>query len=571
MINISLLPRPKCGAHNFRHFFDCSMNSRIALAIITIALVCSKHVILGACDNFIAATEIKGKKFFSSKTGEYLPIKGINYYPRPNDGALVLGSVDYFTEEHSDIWERDIPNFVKLNVNAIRIYAVDPGQNHDAFMCALKSAGIYVIVGLAASCEFCAISGEAAPDCYPADLKSRGQFIISEFSRYDNVLAFSAGNEINLEVDSTEINAPCQKQFLRDMRAFINSCPNMRQIPVGVDLADLNREANALYYACRSDSSDVLENAEYFGINVYLHCDGNAGSASNLPGYQEILQNFQSYDLSIPVMFTEFGCVNPSFPTINGYEGQRDFLQVDAIFSSTYSAEFAGGFVFEYSTELVFAEHTSPYPFTTYGSGNYGVGYFSPETCSDIDINCTYVPFPQFDNLATKYAAVDTSFEPSIDSYSPNPTNAPVCPAAIPPLSSFVWPAASVVDMACPTPLTVYCPNIPVECITTTVPGTTTPTTTPGTTTDTPTTTPANGTPTTKKPASAPVASKPSSSQQPTASKPTSPSSTPIPSSVAPLPFSSIFLTSSALGLGSSQLYLVALWSATCALLLFIF
>lgn len=38
------------------------------------------------------------------------------------------------------------------------------------------------------SCDGCAIIGEATPDCYPANLKYRGQQIINAFSQYDNVL-----------------------------------------------------------------------------------------------------------------------------------------------------------------------------------------------------------------------------------------------------------------------------------------------------------------------------------------------------------------------------------------------
>ena len=68
--------------------------------------------------------------------------------------------------------------------------------------------------------------------------------------------------------------------------------------------------------------------------------------------------------------------------------------------------------MFEFSTEKVYAEADSPYPFNTYGLGNYGVGYFAPEDCDDIDIPCEYVRFPQFDTLATKYANVSRVKQP---------------------------------------------------------------------------------------------------------------------------------------------------------------
>lgn len=202
------------------------------------------------CSAFATPAVIKGKKIFNSLTGTYIPIKGVNYYPRPNAGELVqTNSIDFFTESYRAVWERDIIYFTQLHVNVVRIYAISPGQNHDGFMCALQAAGMYLMVGLAADCLDCAISSADAPNCYSAELKARGQFIIAEFARYDNVLAFSAGNEASLVAGSSVTNGPCQKQFIRDMRAFIQSCNStIRHIPVGLEIADFEREAQALWY-----------------------------------------------------------------------------------------------------------------------------------------------------------------------------------------------------------------------------------------------------------------------------------------------------------------------------------
>ena len=106
------------------------------------------------CADFAPPAILEGKKFFNSITGEYVPIKGINYYPRPNAGSLAqTNSIDFFTDEYRSLWEPDIARFQQLNVNVVRVYAVQPGVSHDAFMCALRAAGIYLIVGLAADCE----------------------------------------------------------------------------------------------------------------------------------------------------------------------------------------------------------------------------------------------------------------------------------------------------------------------------------------------------------------------------------------------------------------------------------
>lgn len=116
----------------------------ISLVLLLIAVV--------KCD--LNPATIKGYKFFDASTGESLALRGIDYYPRPNAGANNRNNLDFFSDEHRHVWERDIEELKALNVNAIRIYAVDTSKNHDRFMCALSAANIYVIVGLAARYVF---------------------------------------------------------------------------------------------------------------------------------------------------------------------------------------------------------------------------------------------------------------------------------------------------------------------------------------------------------------------------------------------------------------------------------
>jgi hypothetical protein len=403
---------------------------------------------------------LKGKRFFDSVTGDYIPIKGIAYYPRPNDGDLSSSnSIDYFTLEFQDLlWEADVEYFKALGINTIRIYGVNPSINHDAFMCALREAGIYVIVGLLADCQYCGIGPGQAPSCYPATLKERGQRIIHTFSHYDNVLAFSAGNEVGLyAVDrETALNAPCQKQFLRDMRAYILGCRlsrGMRSIPVGVVAMDRDRGPNALYYACRTNPKDRLENAQWYGLNTYLHCDPNAATIDDLAGYMALKADFQNYSLPIPVVIAEFGC-RERFPQIGQFEAQRTWLQMDAIYNPDYTEVFAGGVVFEYSAEKLKVDESDqnkPWPYYQFMKVQYGVGYYSPVDCNHQDIPCTYNPYPEFDLLADKFAAIDaSSFVPSFDDYTPPSLLIPECPAGIAAVGEFQWPSDLEPDFACP-------------------------------------------------------------------------------------------------------------------------
>jgi hypothetical protein len=386
---------------------------------------------------------------------------GIAYYPRPNDGPLsITNSVDMFTEEFRTRWEEDIQYLRSLNVNAIRIYAVDPSKNHDAFFCALQEVGIYVLVELLADCANCNIGGfELAepPTCYPPELKKRGQYIINEFSRYDNVVAFSAGNEVVLYSHQQKQNAPCQKKFLRDMRAYVDGCYSMtpgsllpRMVPIGVVNLDGVIE-QAQYYACHTDPTDMYESVEWYGVNSYRHCDGTAETIDDLVGWIALREEYATVNLPVPVMITEYGCRDPSFPTIGEFETQRTWLQVDALYSQDYQDVFAGGMVFEYSAEKRIVDTSSqgkPWPYNEFMKLNYGVGYFSPVDCNHENITCMYEPYPEFDLLAEKLSQVDVSYIPPLGLSLGGTTNdttttgaVPECPKEFPALSDFVWPS----------------------------------------------------------------------------------------------------------------------------------
>ncbi|ETW03672.1 hypothetical protein H310_05061 [Aphanomyces invadans] len=411
----------------------------------------------------IAPIEIKGNRLFEYGTDKPFIAKGLDYYPRPNAGLLNINNFDFFTDDHESIWKPHVAEFIALGINAVRLYAVDPSKSHDKFMCALSNAGIYVLIDLASSCEDCAITKDPYPACYPAHLKTRGQQIIAAFSKYNNVLAFSAGNEVNHYVSTMEINAPCQKKFIRDMRAYISGCDtNMRNIPVGVVLADHERSINALYYACRTDPTDELENAEWYGLNAYLQCDPLAALNPKEigAGYRNLLSDFTAYQLAIPTLLTEYGCLNVGFPTVDGYAAQRTWLDATWLLSPAFADVFAGGFAFEFLTENQNSKADSPYPFKTFGAQNYGLGYFEPEGCDADSTPCVFHRMPNFDYLAKQYSNATMDHLVGRSAYTPAHTTLPKCPADVPSISGVLWPADKETDMLCPdltqTPL---CPG----------------------------------------------------------------------------------------------------------------
>uniref|UniRef100_K3WLX6 Glycoside hydrolase n=1 Tax=Globisporangium ultimum (strain ATCC 200006 / CBS 805.95 / DAOM BR144) TaxID=431595 RepID=K3WLX6_GLOUD len=405
---------------------------------------------------------ISGYRFFDSLTGKYFGIRGVNYYPRPNAGVFDANNLDFFSNDHASIRDRDFPQFTQLNANAIRLYAVDPDVDHTDFMCELQAEGIYVVVDLGSSCPGCEITPASAPECYPASYKTRGEKIIAQFSKFDNVIGFSGGNEVNhrsADKTSPNFNAPCQKMFVRDMRNYIASCPTVRQIPVGLVVADHEREDNALYYNCITEKKgvekDPLEQAQWYGINTYIHCD-DISDPKKATGFNMLRDSFGSYKYSIPVILTEFGCTSLGFPTMKNkvgvYKGQRTFHDAKWMNSIDYSEYFAGGFAFEYTTENANSKSTSKYPFTEFGPQNYGLGYLSPEDCDDVKKPCSYVQMPNFDNLAKAYQAPDSPEEPTLKTFKPaaNRTAPSKCPAGYPALRDYQWEGGLKPTSKCP-------------------------------------------------------------------------------------------------------------------------
>ena len=415
---------------------------------------------------------LKGKRFFDSITGQYVPIKGIAYYPRPNTGSLSRASnnVDFYSDDFRELWQQDIGHMNELGVNLIRIYGVNPTVNHDEFMCTLQNAGIYVMIGLLADCDGCAIGGgdTPAPTCYSSSLKERGQYIINEFSKYTNTIAFSAGNEVTLYArPDIHLNAPCQKKFLSDMRRYVSTCrqvPNTilpRSIPIGMANWDNERDLQTLYFNCRSDDasdseSNLLETPEWYGLNSYQHCDGSATSIKQLTGWKQLKDDFKRYNLSVPVIISEYGCRERGFETIGAFEAQRNWLQVDALYSTEYQDVFAGGIVFEYSAEKIVVEtsgQSQPWPFFGFMKLNYGLGYYSPKDCEHVnDKPCEYNRYPEFATLQSKLADIDTSMIPSMDEYNSDDIerqSTPDCPEEIPSILEFEWPTDSVPGLPC--------------------------------------------------------------------------------------------------------------------------
>lgn len=106
-------------------------------------------------------------------------------FPEPDSYIDPLSSKDNCT--------RDLPHLQELGVNAVRVYSVDPSKNHDDCMKLFDDNGIYVLLDLSLPAN--GSINRAAPSWTTA-LLDEYMRTIDVFNKYDNVLAYSVGNEV---------------------------------------------------------------------------------------------------------------------------------------------------------------------------------------------------------------------------------------------------------------------------------------------------------------------------------------------------------------------------------------
>jgi hypothetical protein len=314
---------------------------------------------------------IKGTKFFNSKTGEEFIIKGVAYQPGGSGKQDPIANTQQLANA--------IPLFKDLGINTIRVYEAYPNLDHDKGMKMLADAGIYLILDLSNP------KASINRDTPKYDTTLLKAFInkADAFAKYDNTLAYFAGNEVNNDVTNTDSN-PFVKATIRDMKAHMKA--QSRYIPIGYANNDDAKTLKNIvdYFNCGPEE----ERIDFFGYNIYSWCGDSDMKKS---GYDVKTKMFANY--GIPVFFSEYGCNQPS---------PRKFGDVPALYSEPMSNVFAGGLIYEFTNE----------------ENNYGITKVEGNDFSKLK---------DFDTYKKQLAKV-TSKPANLKSYSPPNSNGSNCP-----------------------------------------------------------------------------------------------------------------------------------------------
>jgi len=264
---------------------------------------------------------VKGNAFFQGENRFY--IRGVDYQPGGSSDVA-----DPIADEAG--CKRDITEFNKLGLNAVRVYTVDNTADHDACMSALSEAGIYLILDV--NTPKYSLNREDPNPSYNAVYLQSIFATIDAFAKYNNTMAFFSGNEVVNDGPSSSA-APYVKAVTRDMRQYIGS-RGYRQIPVGYSAADIdtNRLEMAEYMNCGTDD----ERSDFFAFNDYSWCDPSSYTTS---GWDQKVKNFTGYGL--PLFLSEYGCNTNT----------RKFQEVSALYNTEMTGVYSGGLVYEYSNE----------------------------------------------------------------------------------------------------------------------------------------------------------------------------------------------------------------------------
>lgn len=256
----------------------------------------------------ITAITIKDNFFY--KGTEHWSPKGICY--QPTDFVDPISDNNLTTIQNLLDPTNEV-GWLKLHINAIRVYQVDPTASHDKVMKLLSDNGIYVLVG--------AVNNTANVGSPTSQYYQRLHDVADAFCQYDNVMGFSISNEaINPGGGSPGYDIPSKiRAAAKDLRSYMSS-KSYRIVPVGMAMRD---DPQYTIPAAKAYMAGSAENrVDFLGYNLERWATGPI--SGKISAYYNFVSKLQGYN-PVPVVLTEFGV---SSDTLN----PRQYKQVPYIY-----------------------------------------------------------------------------------------------------------------------------------------------------------------------------------------------------------------------------------------------
>jgi hypothetical protein len=231
------------------------------------------------------------------------------------------------------ICERDIPYFIKLNINTLVVDGIDLTRDHDACMNQLANAGIFVIVYINGRTNRTYRSKGRNAEAWDYMHYERAQSIIDQYQKYPNTLGFMyySNTLVGSIMQKAKATVVHLKQYIKE-----NS---YRRIPIGLegkeDRDHIATTASSLgdFFNCgdKESSPDFLNILPFPDICL---------TKSSLK-QKGLIEKYSTY--SIPSIITT-GC---------DASNQHDFTEVQDIFGENGSRVFAGAIFREWFEDWI--------------------------------------------------------------------------------------------------------------------------------------------------------------------------------------------------------------------------
>lgn len=223
----------------------------------------------------ISPLTVKGTKFFTG--GQQFFLKGKNLqlnciHSLHRSGVAYQGTPnDPLVDTTQCALDADMMS--QIGTNSIRVYHVDPAQNHDGCMDVFAAKGIYIWLDLD---TFSSAIVQGGPQ-WTSDQLNAFARVMDAFQHYDNLGGFWIGNEIVTGLDGSNgmslritcvtitkkvLAAPFIKAAMADMKAY-RALKGYREVPIGYSAADIAELRPMLqnYLACGSPDTQI----DFFG------------------------------------------------------------------------------------------------------------------------------------------------------------------------------------------------------------------------------------------------------------------------------------------------------------------